>query len=81
MNETLPYQEVKQTPYVVFCTTGQGGHLSWFEIDGHRWHARPLSNSIQCTVRCLLKKSIVYQVSQRHGIRNQHRQEFCYRFK
>ncbi|KAJ5046658.1 uncharacterized protein L3040_003892 [Drepanopeziza brunnea f. sp. 'multigermtubi'] len=44
IDEALPYEEVKQTPYAVLCTTSLGGHLSWFEIDGHRWHARPAVN-------------------------------------
>jgi len=44
VNEGLPYEEVKQTPYAILCTTSLGGHLSWFEIGGHRWHARPASN-------------------------------------
>jgi len=44
INEALPYMEVKQTPYVVLCTTSLGGHLSWFETGGHRWHARPCVN-------------------------------------
>jgi hypothetical protein len=44
MNEALPYTEVKSTPYVVLCTTSLGGHLSWFEMDGHRWHAKPAIN-------------------------------------
>ncbi|RDL35013.1 Hydrolase, alpha fold family [Venustampulla echinocandica] len=43
-NQSLPYEEVKHTPYVVLCTTSLGGHLSWFEIGGHRWHARPCVN-------------------------------------
>ncbi|TVY20148.1 putative esterase [Lachnellula arida] len=44
VNEALPYQEMKQSPYTVLCTTSLGGHLSWFEIGGHRWHARPCVN-------------------------------------
>jgi predicted alpha/beta-fold hydrolase len=45
VNEGLPYEEVKQTPYAVLCTTSLGGHLSWFEIGGHRWHAWPVGFS------------------------------------
>ncbi|KAF4628071.1 hypothetical protein G7Y89_g10080 [Cudoniella acicularis] len=44
VNEALPYQEMQQTPYAILCTTSLGGHLSWFEIGGHRWHARPCVN-------------------------------------
>lgn len=46
-DEALPYQEIQQTPYGVLCTTSMGGHLAWFEISGHRWHARPASNFLQ----------------------------------
>ncbi|KAH8600935.1 Alpha/Beta hydrolase protein [Bisporella sp. PMI_857] len=42
--EALPYLEIQQTPYAVLCTTSMGGHLSWFEVGGHRWHARPATN-------------------------------------
>jgi len=44
VDEALPYLEVKQTPYAVLCSTARGGHLSWFEIGGTRWHARPAVN-------------------------------------
>jgi len=43
-DEGLPYEEIQQTPYGVLCTTSLGGHLAWFELNGHRWHARPASN-------------------------------------
>jgi predicted alpha/beta-fold hydrolase len=49
VDEALPYLEMKQTPYGVMCTTSLGGHLAWFEMDGHRWHARPVRNSLQST--------------------------------
>jgi hypothetical protein len=42
VNEAIPYEEFKQNPYAVLCTTSLGGHLSWFEFGGHRWHARPV---------------------------------------
>ncbi|QSZ30683.1 hypothetical protein DSL72_000241 [Monilinia vaccinii-corymbosi] len=42
--ECLPREEVKKNPYTILCTTSLGGHLSWFEIGGHRWHARPCVN-------------------------------------
>jgi len=44
VNEALPYLEMKQTPYGVMCTTSLGGHLAWFEMSGHRWHAKPAVN-------------------------------------
>ncbi|KAK0719960.1 Alpha/Beta hydrolase protein [Lasiosphaeris hirsuta] len=44
VQEALPYGEIKQNPFTVLCTTSMGGHLSWFEIGGSRWHARPICN-------------------------------------
>jgi len=42
--EALPYPEFKLNPYTVLCTTSMGGHLSWFEIGGTRWHSKPTVN-------------------------------------
>jgi predicted alpha/beta-fold hydrolase len=42
-DEAVPYEEIKQTPWVVMCATSGGGHLSWFELGGARWHAKPVS--------------------------------------
>ncbi|KAK3359805.1 Alpha/Beta hydrolase protein [Lasiosphaeria hispida] len=44
VQEALPYGEFQQNPFTVLCTTSLGGHLSWFEIGGSRWHARPICN-------------------------------------
>lgn len=44
MHEAIPFQEIKQNPYTVLCTTSMGGHLSWFELGGGRWHAKPICN-------------------------------------
>lgn len=44
VGEALPVQEFQQNPMTVLLTTSLGGHLSWFEIDGGRWFAKPLSN-------------------------------------
>ncbi|EUC28308.1 hypothetical protein COCVIDRAFT_11613 [Bipolaris victoriae FI3] len=35
----LPYQEVKQNPNVLLCTTDWGGHLGSFMLGGGRWFA------------------------------------------
>lgn len=43
-HETLPYPEFKTNPYAVLLTTTMGGHLSWFEVGGTRWHAKPTVN-------------------------------------
>ncbi|KAK5118620.1 hypothetical protein LTR85_008085 [Meristemomyces frigidus] len=40
-NEAVPYEEIRQNPYTVICATSGGGHLSWFELGGGRWHAKP----------------------------------------
>ncbi len=39
----VPYEEIKTNPWVVMCATAGGGHLSWFEWGGSRWHAKPVS--------------------------------------
>jgi uncharacterized protein len=44
LKEALPYQEFKQNPNTVLCTTSLGGHLCWFEPGGGRWHAKPVNN-------------------------------------
>jgi predicted alpha/beta-fold hydrolase len=40
----LPYPEAAKNPYTVLCTTSLGGHLGWFEMDGGRWHGKPVSS-------------------------------------
>ncbi|KAI8630151.1 carboxylesterase-like protein [Xylariaceae sp. FL1651] len=40
----LPFLEAAKNPYTVLCTTSLGGHLGWFEIDGGRWHSKPVCN-------------------------------------
>ncbi|KAF2016751.1 medium-chain fatty acid ethyl ester synthase/esteras-like protein 1 [Aaosphaeria arxii CBS 175.79] len=37
--EAIPFEEFKQNPYAVLCTTNWGGHLSWFQVGGKRWFA------------------------------------------
>lgn len=44
MKEAIPYEEFKQNPFAVLCTTTRGGHLSWFETGGGRWFTKPVSN-------------------------------------
>lgn len=41
--EVCPFEETKQNPFVVLCTTDMGGHLSWFESGGGRWYVKPVS--------------------------------------
>ncbi|KAB5575675.1 hypothetical protein GE09DRAFT_600184 [Coniochaeta sp. 2T2.1] len=41
---------MKQNPYTVLCSTSLGGHLSWFEIGGGRWHAKPITNFLKYMV-------------------------------
>jgi predicted alpha/beta-fold hydrolase len=40
--DAIPFQEFTQNPYTVLLTTSLGGHISWFEIGGGRWHAKPI---------------------------------------
>ncbi|KAK8200919.1 hypothetical protein M8818_006238 [Zalaria obscura] len=47
VDEAVPYEEFKVNPYTVLCATSMGGHLSWFEIGGGRWFARPATAFLQ----------------------------------
>ncbi|KAG9830431.1 hydrolase, alpha/beta fold family, partial [Aureobasidium melanogenum] len=51
VDEAVPYEEIKQNPYVVMCSTSTGGHLSWFEIGGTRWFSKPAVNFLQKMAR------------------------------
>ncbi|KAF2688915.1 AB-hydrolase YheT [Lentithecium fluviatile CBS 122367] len=42
-DSAIPYEEFKQNPYTVLCTTNWGGHLSWFQLGGKRWFATAIS--------------------------------------
>ena len=42
VDEAIPYGAFQQNPYAVLCTTSLGGHLSWFELGGHRWYPKPV---------------------------------------
>ena len=41
--EAIPYEEFKQNPYAVLCTTNWGGHLGSFQVGGGRWFATAVS--------------------------------------
>ncbi|KAI9786883.1 MAG: hypothetical protein M1839_005114 [Geoglossum umbratile] len=43
VREAIPFEEIKQNPYVVLCTTSGGGHLSWFKLGGERWFTKPIT--------------------------------------
>ncbi|KAL2136798.1 hypothetical protein VTI74DRAFT_1450 [Chaetomium olivicolor] len=45
--DAIPFQEFTQNPYTVLLTTSLGGHLSWFEIGGGRWHPKPICNFLR----------------------------------
>ncbi|KAI9697948.1 MAG: hypothetical protein M1836_004301 [Candelina mexicana] len=47
VREGIPYQEFKQNPYAVLCTTSMGGHLSWFQSGGERWFAKPATGFLK----------------------------------
>lgn len=40
---TLPFNEVKLNPFTSLVTTTIGGHLGWFDYQGKRWYADPIS--------------------------------------
>ncbi|KAK3373753.1 Alpha/Beta hydrolase protein [Lasiosphaeria ovina] len=50
VQEGIPFGEFKLNPYTVLCTTSLGGHLSWFEFGGGRWHAKPICNFLNLMV-------------------------------
>ncbi|KAK4103815.1 AB-hydrolase YheT [Parathielavia hyrcaniae] len=45
--DAIPFEEFKQNPYTVLLTTSLGGHLSWFETSGGRWHPKPICNFLK----------------------------------
>ncbi|KAL8383169.1 hypothetical protein RB595_006771 [Gaeumannomyces hyphopodioides] len=47
VDEAVPYEEFKQNPFTVHCSTSLGGHLSWFELGGGRWHKRPIEKFLR----------------------------------
>jgi len=49
-DEAVPYNEIRQNPYVVMCTTSAGGHLGWFEWNG-RWHWKPITGFFNAMAR------------------------------
>ncbi|KAK4195803.1 Alpha/Beta hydrolase protein [Triangularia verruculosa] len=51
VREAIPYQEFAVNPYTVLCTTSLGGHLSWFEIGGGRWHPKPICNFLNAMAK------------------------------
>ncbi|KAL3423974.1 hypothetical protein PVAG01_05721 [Phlyctema vagabunda] len=55
--EALPYEEMKQNPFAVMCTTSLGGHLSWFQLGGDRWHAKPAINFLNNMLKLELAES------------------------
>ncbi|KAK4163629.1 medium-chain fatty acid ethyl ester synthase/esterase 1 [Cladorrhinum sp. PSN259] len=50
VSDALPYEEFKQNPHTVLCTTSLGGHLSWFEAGGGRWFPKPIYNFLSAMV-------------------------------
>lgn len=43
IKEGIPFEEFKQNPNTTLLTTSLGGHLCWFQSDGGRWYAKPLT--------------------------------------
>ncbi|KAM0598340.1 hypothetical protein ACHAP1_002549 [Verticillium nonalfalfae] len=63
VNEAVPYQEFKTNPYTVLCTTSLGGHLSWFEMGGGRWHAKPVVNFLNRMAFDIHSESIDHELA------------------
>ncbi|KAI9742040.1 MAG: hypothetical protein M1834_000430 [Cirrosporium novae-zelandiae] len=51
VKEAIPFEEFRQNPYTILCTTSLGGHLSWFELGGGRWFVKPTVNFLQKMAR------------------------------
>lgn len=69
-DEAVPYEEIKQNPYTVLCATSGGGHLSWFELGGGRWHAKPVSlKSLKRRARMIADSALGGGFSECHGKR------------
>lgn len=70
-DEAVPYSEIRQNPYVVLCATNGGGHLSWFEWGGGRWHTRPVSMLTASSSPWKTAEVVTgRQLPQRHGQRH-----------
>jgi len=72
-DEAVPYEEIRQTPWVVMCATSGGGHLSWFELGGGRWHAKPAVNFLNTMAREVDFEKLGPQSEVYHGPRGGHR--------
>jgi predicted alpha/beta-fold hydrolase len=46
VGEAVPYDEVEANPHVFMAVTEGGGHLSWFELGGGRWFAKPVCGPV-----------------------------------
>lgn len=47
VDEGIPRQEFRVSPYAVLCTTSHGGHLGWFELGGKRWITKAVESFFQ----------------------------------
>jgi len=65
VDAAIPYQEFKSNPYTVLCTTSLGGHLGWFENNGGRWFAKPVSRLAIHVSKRNRQQSQAYQFLQR----------------
>ncbi|CAK7202336.1 hypothetical protein SEUCBS139899_005059 [Sporothrix eucalyptigena] len=69
----VPYGEFKANPYTVLCMTSLGGHLSWFEPGGGRWHAKPVSHFLhnmatKVDLSALPRDLLNHNAKQRQGV-------------
>ncbi|KAK4889858.1 hypothetical protein LTR27_011371 [Elasticomyces elasticus] len=77
-DESVPYEEVRQNPYVVLCATSGGGHLSWFELGGGRWHAKPAVGFLNAMAREVDLSKIEPHAMPSYGPRGGHKTPFAF---
>jgi len=77
-DEAVPYEEIRQTPWVVLCATAGGGHLSWFEFGGGRWFAKPAVNFLNEMARNIDFDKIKVPASPGKGPRGGHETPFVF---
>ncbi|KAI9864552.1 MAG: hypothetical protein M1813_003041 [Trichoglossum hirsutum] len=67
VREAIPFEEVKQNPYVVLCISSGGGHLGWFEFGGGRWFSKPIAGFLTKMAEAVNLSQTNGQLAQTNG--------------
>ncbi|KXL42713.1 hypothetical protein M433DRAFT_1112 [Acidomyces richmondensis BFW] len=78
VDEAVPYEEIRKTPYVVMVATSGGGHLGWFELGGGRWHAKPIVNYLNAMAQEIEFSKLEHPQPPRQGPHGGHKTPFMY---